>query len=165
MEQLIGTPVEVPELLFGKVAPYFAIGLADVGLAVALGQWLFAVPLRGSAGLLFALASVFLAGMLFFGLMLSASLKSQVLANQAAILSGYLPTLMLSGFVFAFEDMPTLIRALTYIVPARYFIEILRGIYLKGIGWEVLWLNASLLGLYALAMIALAHKKMKLKLE
>ncbi|MCX7050133.1 MAG: ABC transporter permease [Candidatus Sumerlaeota bacterium] len=164
MEQLISTPVRAPELVLGKVVPYFAIGFVDVAIAVAMGQWFFHVPLRGSAGLLFAMAAVFLTGALFFGLTLSIVTKSQVLANQAALLGSFLPTLLLSGFVFAIADMPRPIQLLTYIVPARYFIAILRGIYLKGIGLEVLWFNALLLAIYATIMVTVAHKNMRLKL-
>ncbi len=165
MEQLISTPVRVPELVIGKVIPYFAIGLADVALAVIIGRLIFDVPLRGSTGLLFAMASVFLTGALFLGLLLSIVLKTQVLANQLALFSNYLPTLMLSGFVFGIHNMPLPVQAITFIIPARYFIAMLRGIFLKGIGLEILWLNAVLLCLYAVVMVILAHKKMILKLK
>jgi len=165
MEQLISTPLKGPELIFGKVLPYFAIGMTDVALAVMMGKWLFHVPIVGNAALLFVLAAVFLTGSLFWGMFLSIVLKSQVLANQIAIVSGYLPTLILSGFVFAIENMPLPIQCITYLVPARYFIAILRGIYLKGIGLEILWLDAVLLCLYAGIMILLANKKFKFKLE
>ncbi|HSO10368.1 MAG TPA: ABC transporter permease, partial [Desulfoprunum sp.] len=145
MEQLISTPLTAPELIFGKVVPYFAVGMIDVALAVFIGRWVFAVPIVGNAGLLFALAALFLTGILFFGLLLSIRLKSQVLANQMAIITGFMPTLLLSGFVFAIENMPLPLQILTYIFPARYFIAILRGIYLKGIGLEILWLDAVFL--------------------
>ena len=165
MEQLISTPLKGPELIFGKVIPYFLIGMTDVAIAVTLGKWLFHVPIVGNAGLLFAVASIFLSGALFWGMFLSIVLKSQVLANQMAIVSGYLPTLILSGFVFAIENMPLPIQAITYIVPARYFIAILRGIYMKGIGLEILFVDALLLSVYAGIMILLANKKFKFKLE
>jgi len=165
MEQLLATPIRVPELLLGKVIPYFLIGMVDVGLSVGLGYVLFDVPLRGSTGLVFGLASVFLIGTLFYGLMISIVTKSQVLANQIALLSSFMPSIMLSGFMFAIEDMPSLIRQLSYILPARYLIAILRGIYLKGIGLEILWLNAALLTLYMIIMVVLAHRKMRLTLE
>ncbi len=165
MEQLISTPVRVPELVTGKVIPYFVIGMLDVAVAAAMGQWLFDVPLRGSPGLLFGVSAVFLVGALFYGMLLSIGLKTQVLANQAALISGFLPALMLSGFVFAIENMPAVIRVLTYIIPARYFIALLRGIYLKGVGLEVMWLNGLLLSIYALIMVVAAHRKLKLKLE
>jgi len=165
MEQLISTPLRVPEIVLGKVIPYFVIGMVDVAIAVAMGEWLFHVPLRGNPALLFSMAAVFLTGALFFGMMLSITLKSQVLANQIALVASYLPTLILSGFVFAIGNMPLPLQWLTYIVPARYFIALLRGIYLKGIGLEIMWVNALLLTLYALLMVLLAHKQMKLKLE
>lgn len=165
MEQLISTPIRPAELVFGKVIPYFVIGLADVAIAVGIGQLLFQVPLRGSTGLLFALASVFLTGALFFGLMLSIVLKKQVLANQSALLASYLPTIMLSGFVFSIENMPTFFHYFTYLVQARYMIEILRGIYLKGVGLEILWLNGALLCVYAGILMLVANKRMKLRLE
>ncbi len=165
MEQLISTPLRVPELVLGKVIPYFVIGMIDVSLAVWMGHSLFGVPLRGNTGLIFAMASIFMCGALFFGLTLSIVFKTQVLANQLAVFASYLPTLLLSGFVFGIHNMPQPIQIITYIVPARYFIALMRGIFLKGIGLEVLWLNALLLAAYAAAMVALAHRKMKLKLE
>jgi ABC-2 type transport system permease protein len=165
MEQLISTPLRVPELVIGKVIPYFTVGMADVVMAVVMGHFLFQVPLRGNAGLLFAMASVFLSGVLFFGMMLSIVLKSQVLANQLALFATYLPTLMLSGFVFSIHNMPLPIQVITYIVPARYFIDAMRGIFLKGVGLEILGLNALLLILYTTVMVLLAHRKMRFKLE
>lgn len=165
MEQLISTPIRVPELVLGKVVPYFVIGFTDVAIAVVVGRWVFDVPLRGSTGLLFASASIFLTGALFQGLLLSIVLKTQVLANQIALVLGYLPTLILSGFVFGIHNMPLPIQAITFLVPGRYFITMLRGIYLKGIGLEILWLDAALLTLYAAVMVVLAHRKMRLTLE
>ncbi|MGX9364441.1 ABC transporter permease [Desulfoplanes sp. PS50] len=165
MEQLLATPIRVPELLVGKVIPYFIIGIVDVALSVGLGYLLFDVPLRGSTGLVFGLASIFLIGTLFYGLMVSIATKSQVLANQIALLSSFMPSIMLSGFMFAIQDMPSLIQAVSYILPARYLIAILRGIYLKGIGLEILWVNALLLAVYMVIMIVMAHKKMRLSLE
>jgi ABC-2 type transport system permease protein len=165
MEQLISTPLRGPELIVGKVIPYFVIGMADVALAVAMGKWIFDVPVVGNAGLLFAMAALFLTGALFFGLTLSIVMKSQTLANQAAIMAGFLPTLLLSGFVFAIENMPMPLQIITYIVPARYFIAILRGIYLKGIGLEILWTDALFLLVYSLVMITIANRKFRFKLE
>jgi ABC-2 type transport system permease protein len=165
MEQLISTPLRGPELIFGKVVPYFTIGMTDLIIAVTLGKWLFKVDIVGNAALLFTMSAVFLTGALFFGMTLSIVLKSQVLANQIAIVAGFMPTLVLSGFVFAIENMPLPIRCLTYIVPARYFIAIMRGIYMKGIGLEVLWLDALLLSVWAGLMVTLANRKFKFKLE
>ncbi len=165
MEQLISTPVRVPELVFGKVAPYFVIGFVDMVIAVVMGRYLFGVPFRGNVALLFCTASIFLAGALFFGLMVSIVFKKQVLANQTALLASYLPTMMLSGFVFDIDNMPRIYHYLTYLVPARYILEILRAIYLKGVGLEILWFNALLLCVYACLMVALCLKRLKLTLE
>ena len=165
MEQLISTPIRVPELVLGKVVPYFVIGMTDVAIAVVMGKWLFHVPLRGSVVLLFVLAAIFLTGALFFGLTLSIVLRVQMIANQISLVASYMPTLMLSGFSFAIANMPEPIRILTYLVPGRYFITILRGIYLKGVGLEVLWSSVLFLVLFAVIMVTAAHKKMRLKLE
>ncbi len=165
MEQLISTPLRRSELIFGKVIPYFVIGMLDVLIAVVIGKTIFHVPIVGNSGLLFAFSALFLSGALFFGMTISIVMKSQVLANQTAILAGFLPTLILSGFVFAIENMPVPLQFLTYIVPARYFIAILRGIYLKGIGLDILWIDGLMLGIYTLIMIVLAHRKLKFKLE
>jgi ABC-2 type transport system permease protein len=165
MEQLISTPLRVPELVIGKVIPYFGVGLADVVLAVVMGHFVFHVPIRGNAALLFTIASVFLCGVLFFGMMLSIALKSQVLANQLALFATYLPTLLLSGFVFSIHNMPPPIQVITYIVPARYFIAAMRGIFLKGVGLEILWINVALLLLYTALMVLLAHRRLRFKLE
>jgi ABC-2 type transport system permease protein len=165
MEQLIATPLKGSELIFGKAVPYLIIGMTDVAIAVSMGRWLFGVPIVGNTALLFAMAAIFLTGALFWGMTLSIVLKSQVLANQIAIVSGYLPTLILSGFVFAIENMPLPIQCITYIVPARYFIALLRGIYMKGIGLEILWLDAVLLSMYAVFMVILANRKFRFKLD
>jgi len=165
MEQLISTPVRGPELIIGKLVPYFVIGLIDVVIAVVMGQWVFAVPLRGSVALLFALASVFLCGALSMGITISLALKKQVLSTQVALLATYLPTLLLSGFVFSIANMPLAIQGLTYLVPARYLIAILRAVYAKGVGLEIIWLNALLLLIWAVIMFANANRLMKLRMS
>jgi len=165
MEQLISTPVTGSEVIFGKVVPYFAIGFLDLLISFFVGRWVFGVPFRGNAALLFILSGLFLSGALFFGLLLSIKLKKQVLANQVALISGYLPALFLSGFVFAIPNMPWFLQKLSLIVPARYFVSILRGIYLKGVGLEVLWFNAMILTLYALIVVRAAQADLKLKID
>ncbi len=165
MEQLVSTPVTRAEIVLGKVIPYFCIGFADLMISFVVGRYFFDVPFRGNILVLFLLSSIFLAGSLFFGLMLSIKLKRQVLANQSALMAGYLPTLFLSGFVFAIPNMPCFLQILSHIVPARYFISILRSIYLKGAGLEVLWFNALILLFFALLMLKLSHKNLILKME
>lgn len=165
MEQLISTPLHASEIVLGKAFPYFVIGLIDLSVSVFVGHTIFGVPFRGNLALLFILSSFFLTGSLFFGLLLSIKLKQQVVASQMALMSGYLPTLLLSGFVFAIPNMATFLQLISKIVPAKYFITILKGIYLKGVGLEVLFGNAFAMVFYALLMVFLAKKNLKLYIE
>jgi len=164
MEQLISTPLRTEELILGKLLPYFLIGLLDVLLAVAMGQFLFHVPLRGSVALLFALAAVFLTGTLALGLVVSIVARNQLLANQLAMVVTFLPAFLLSGFMFAISNMPGAIRLVTYFVPARYFVAVLKGIYLKGVGLAVLGGEALLLVLFALVVLVVAKATFRKKL-
>lgn len=164
MEQLISTPVKVPELILGKLIPYFAIGMCDVALAVLMGEFVFHVPLRGNVALLFGTSVIFLTGALAMGLSISIVTKSQLLSSQVATVATFLPAFLLSGFIFTIANMPQAIQMVTYIVPARYFVAILKGIYLKGVGLEILAGQVGLLVLYAAAMLLLANLKLKKKL-
>jgi ABC-2 type transport system permease protein len=164
MEQLISTPVQGSELVCGKLIPYFAIGLLDMVLAVTLGQFLFQIPLRGNVALLFGVASIFLIGVLTMGMLFSIATKSQLLASQLAMTATFLPAFLLSGFIFAIVNMPRPIQWITYLVPARYFIGILKGIYLKGVGLEILAGDTILLTLFAVAMVLVAQWRFKKKL-
>lgn len=163
MEQLISTPVRGCELILGKLIPYFAIGLLDVTLAVIMGEYVFQVPLRGSAALLFGMAAIFLAGSLSMGLLISIVTKSQLLANQLALVLTFLPSFLLSGFMFAVTNMPKPIQVITYLIPARYFIAMLRGIYLKGIGLEILAVEAILLTVFGAVVVVFANASFKKK--
>jgi ABC-2 type transport system permease protein len=165
MEQLISTPVKGPELILGKLLPYFAIGMFDVLLVVLLGQFVFRVPLRGSVVLLFGMAAIFLVGTLALGILVSVVTKSQLLASQLAMVLTFVPSFLLSGFVFAISNMPEPIQWVTYAVPARYFIAMLKAIYLKGVGLEILAGEAVLLTGYGMVMVLLANAAFKKKLE
>ena len=164
MEQLISTPVKGPELIFGKLVPYFVIGMFDVLLAVLMGEFVFHVPLRGSLLLLFVMAAIFLVGALSLGMVISIVAKNQLLANQLAMILTFVPAFILSGLVYAISVMPWPIRLVTYLVPARYFVSLLKGIYLKGVGLSVLGSEAILLVIFAVAMVALAHHQFRKKL-
>jgi ABC-2 type transport system permease protein len=164
MEQLISTPLKGSELILGKLLPYFAIGMLDVLLAVVMGQFLFRVPLRGNVALLFAMAAIFLAGALSLGMVISIVTKSQLLASQLAMVLTFLPSFLLSGFMYAIGNMPHAIQLVTYLIPARYFVTLLKGIYLKGIGLEILALEAGLLTVFGAAMVLFANLKFKKKL-
>lgn len=164
MEQLISTPIQVPELILGKLTPYFCIALLDVGIAVLMGEFLFHVPLRGNVALLFGLASIFLVGALALGMMISIVTKTQLLASQLAMVATFLPTFLLSGFAFDIANMPAVLQALSYAIPARYFIVIVKGIYLKGIGMEILLPETVLLAVFGVLVLLLAHIKFKKKM-
>jgi ABC-2 type transport system permease protein len=165
MEQLISTPVTGPELIAGKLAPYFALGMIDLVLAVVMGKFLFQVPLRGSVALLFVSAGVFLAGALSMGMLFSIVARSQLLASQLAMMITFLPAFLLSGFVFAIGNMPRPIQVATHVIPARYLVSILRGIYLKGVGLEVLGGELAFLALFGGLVILAASRKFRKKLE
>lgn len=163
MEQLISTPVKARELIAGKFIPYFIIGLIDLIIAVLMAQFIYCIPFRGSLILLFVLSSLFLTGALMMGILISVVARSQLLASQMAIMATFIPTYLLSGFVYPIYNMPSLIQMITYFVPARYFIVVLHGIYLKGVGLKALWTQALFLLIYAVLMTFLAVKKFKKK--
>lgn len=164
MEQLISTPVKAPELVIGKLFPYFVIGMVDVLLSVLMGEYLFHVPLHGSIPLLFAMAAVFLMGALSLGILISIVTKSQLVASQLAMVLTFLPAFLLSGFMYAISNMPRAVQMLTYLIPARYFVALLKGIYLKGTGFAVLYQEIILLSVFGLLMFLLAIAKFKKKL-
>jgi ABC-2 type transport system permease protein len=164
MEQLISTPVRAPELVLGKLLPYIAIGLANMVIAVLMAVYLFEVPLRGSVGLLFGVGTLFVIGTLAQGLLISTLAKQQLLASQMAMVSTFLPAFLLSGFAFAIANMPVPVQAITFIVPARYFVALVKGIFLRGVGLDVMWADALFLGVFALVVIAIAIRKTRKRL-
>ncbi|HEU4949437.1 MAG TPA: ABC transporter permease [Candidatus Deferrimicrobiaceae bacterium] len=164
MEQLISSPILARELVLGKLLPYVSLGMLDVLLAVGMGEFLFQVPLRGSVALLFGMAAVFLAGALSMGMVISIVTKSQLLASQLAMVLTFLPSFLLSGFLYAIGNMPKPIRIVTYAIPSRYFVTLLKGIYLKGTGLSILLGEAALLTAFGAAMVLLANRKFRKKL-
>lgn len=139
METIKSMPVRAPEFLLGKAIPYFFIGLTDVLISILLGQLLFGIVMKGNFWLMLTASSLYLGIALSLGLLISTVTKSQMMANQIAILTTYLPSLLLSNFVFPIVNMPQVIQYITLIVPARYFIDILSGIYLRNLGLAYLW--------------------------
>jgi ABC-2 type transport system permease protein len=164
MEQLLSTPLRPAELVLGKMSAYFTLGLADALIAVAIGVGLFGVPLRGNVALLFTSTCVFLFGALCWGILISAITRSQLLAYQIGIISSFLPAFLLSGFVFSIENMPAVVQVVTYIVPARYFVTLLKGIFLKGIGVSLLWTELVFLLAYCTIVFIGATRKVGSKL-
>ena len=137
MEAMMATPIGVAELLIGKLLPYFALALASITLCTAVAVFLFGVPMRGSPLALLLVSMAFLCPALGQGLLISALTKNQFVASQVALLSGFLPAFLLSGFIFEIASMPVPIQWLTAIVPARYFIPSLQTVFLTGDVWPL----------------------------
>ncbi len=165
MEQLIATPVRVPELILGKLLPHCAIGVLDVVLCVLVSVLVFNVPLRGHVIVLAAVSGMFLLGALSLGLAISIRAKSQLLASQVAMLATLFPAFALSGFAAPIENMPAWLQAVTYLVPARYFVTALKGIFLKGLGPAGLAEEEIFLALFAVVTVALALRTFRKNLE
>jgi ABC-2 type transport system permease protein len=164
MEQILSTPLRPAEMVLGKMLAYFAVGVADAAVAFLVGIFVFQVPFRGSLGLLAFSICLFLFGALCWGIFVSAAAKTQLQAYQMGILSSFLPAFLLSGFIYSIENMPWVIRIITHIIPARYVVTILKGIFLKGIGIGVLWGELGFLALYGTIVFLAATRKLNRKL-
>ncbi|MCX7821808.1 MAG: ABC transporter permease [Brevinematales bacterium] len=164
-ETLITTPLTKYELFFGKLIPYIFIALFDVILTVVIGYFLFKVPIKGSYIELYLVALLFLIGSSSIGMLISTLTKSQILSIQISMILTYLPTFILSGYIFPIINMPFLIRLITYIVPAKYLITFMKGITLKGVGISVLWSQVVFLLIFSSVVSFLALKKIKMSLE
>jgi ABC-2 type transport system permease protein len=156
LEQLNVTPLRRWELIVGKLLPYALVGMVDVCLVLGIAVFWFEVPLRGSVVLLFALSAVYLLTTLGLGLFISTISSTQQQAMMTATFFFLTPMIFLSGFIFPIENMPAVIQPFTYLIPLRYFLEILRAIFLKGVGLETLWPQALALMAWGLAMLGLA---------
>lgn len=165
MEGLMATPLKKTELMLGKLGPYFLIGMFDMLIVMALGKFLFDVPLRGSGLLLLGLSALFLIATLGQGLLISVSAENQLQAFQMAMLTTFLPAFLLSGFVFSIYLMPLPLQIASYIVPARYVVTISKGIYLKGVGLKVLWPSALMLAGAAVFFVGMAIRKFVKKIR
>ena len=161
MEQIRMSPIGPVGYVLGKTVPYFVISLASAIGVVAVSMALFDLPMRGSWPLLVGSVSVFLVGALAMGLLISTVAESQQVAFQLALLSSFLPTLMLSGFIFPISSMPAFLQGVTRVVPARYFLTVLRGVLLKGIGADLLWRDLAALGVIAVVLLGLASARLK----
>ncbi len=156
MEQLASTPVHRLEVIFGKMLPYLLIGFVDVAVTIIVAMALFGVPFRGNPFFLAGMTLLFLLGALGLGTFISATMKSQVLATQAAMVATFLPAMLLSGFIFDIASMPIVLRAVSLAVPARYYIAVTRGVLLKGVGGSALWVQGVSMIVFATIGIALA---------
>jgi ABC-2 type transport system permease protein len=156
LEQLNVTPLARWELITGKLLPYGFIGIIDVVLVLIVAVYWFEVPMRGSIPLLFAMSLIYLLSTLGLGLFVSTISQTQQQAMMTTTFFFMMPMLYLSGFIFPIEDMPAWIQPLTYLIPLRYFLVIVRGIFQKGIGLEILWPHALALFAWGATVLALA---------
>lgn len=164
MEQLISTPVTESELMLGKLAPYFVIGMLDTCLCAVLGVLWFGVPFRGSWILFFFSSTLFLIVVLSAGYFISVVAKSQLAASQISLFATFLPAFLLSGFLFPIDQMPVAIQAVTYLLPARYYMAIVRNVFLKGTAVTLLLNELVALSLLALLLVFFATRIFRKKL-
>jgi ABC-2 type transport system permease protein len=164
MEQLIVTPMRPYELILGKLLPFFLIGLVEIAVVVSVAVFGFGVPVKGSVWLLFGLSPIFMLTTLGLGLFISTISRNQ---QQAMLTAAFfiIPQMILSGFVFPIENMPRLIQWLTHLVPLRYFLVIIRGLFLKAVGLDALWDETAALIVFGLAILGLSVLRFRKKLE
>ncbi len=164
MEQLISTPVTLAEMMLGKLVPYFVIGMFDVILCAVLAIYWFHVPFRGSFVTLLVSSAMFMVVVLSLGFFISVNAKSQFAASQIALLITFLPAFLLSGFLFAIEQMPVALQWITRILPARYYVSVLKKIFLKGTPTASLYPDLIPLAVFAIVLALLAtrtfHKRL-----
>ena len=159
IEQIVSSPIGRYELMIGKVLPYAILAYLDFLLIIGASYLLFGVTIKGSPPLLLLTAFFYLIGVLGLGILISTSTQTQMAAMLTAILASMLPSILLSGFIFPINQMPRVLQAITVVVPARYFIEILRDIYLKGLGFEYFWKETLYILLFGFATLILAARR------
>jgi ABC-2 type transport system permease protein len=160
MEQVRMAPLDAASFVVGKTIPYFVVSLASALGIVVVSMLLFGMPMRGSWLVLLLALSLFLVGALGLGLLISSIAETQQVAFQVALLVSFLPTLMLSGFVFPIASMPRALQLITFAVPARYFLVALRAIVLKGAGLSVYWVELVALSVFAVVVLGLASVRL-----
>jgi ABC-2 type transport system permease protein len=156
LDQLNVSPIRRWELVFGKLLPYAMVGLVDVCLVLAVAVYWFEVPLRGSVPLLFGACGIYLLCTLGLGLLISTISETQQQAMLTSTFFFIVPMMYLSGFIFPIENMPQVIQWVTYLIPLRYFLVIVRGIFLKGVGFDILWPQFAALAAWGVCVLALA---------
>jgi ABC-2 type transport system permease protein len=165
IEQIVSSPIRRYELMAGKVLPYAALAYLDFLLIIIASYLLFGVTIKGSLTLLLISAFFYLIGVLGMGVLISTATETQISAMLAAIMLSMLPSILLSGFIFPIRQMPQALQILTIVVPARYFIEILRDIYLKGLGLESFWRETLYIAAFGFAMLGLAVRRFHKRLD
>lgn len=165
LEALLVTPARMGEIILSKLAAYFLLGIGGMLLSVAMALYLFHVPLRGSFAVLLVTSSLFLLVALGMGLLISTLTKNQFVAGQVAIIVTFLPAFLLSGFIFDIASMPWIVRGITHVIAARYFVAILQTVFLAGDIWAIILPNALALGVMAAIFLGLVWRKSRKRLE
>ena len=165
MEQLVSTPIGRLEIQIGKLVPYFVIGLADTALCAGMAVWWFDVPFRGSWLVLVGCSTLFLVAVLSLGYYISVTAKSQLGAGQMAMLATFLPTFLLSGVIFPIDQMPVVVQWITRLVPGRYYVAILRDVFLKGTAVSLLLPPLAALGAIAAVLTVLSTRAFQKRIE
>jgi len=165
MEALITTRVTRMQILLGKYIPYFILGMLSMAFSVSMCTLVFGVPFRGSYLILFFVSALFLLSSLGIGLTISMAFKEQFQASQAALAIGYMPAMMLSGLMFPINSMPAWIQAITYFIPARYFVSFVESEFLAGSIWPIILINSLYLGLLATFFFIINYRKTKMRLN
>ena len=157
LEALFVTPVHPVEILLAKIIPYFVVGLAGLGLCLVAARLLFGVPMQGSLLVLLAASMIYMIVSLSIGLLISAFTRNQFLSSQVAILASFMPAMMLSGFVFDLRNVPQAVQIAGYLLPATYFMDVVKTLFLAGTYWPSVLKNCGILMLYAIVLLALAR--------
>jgi len=165
MEALLATPVTRAELLLSKIIPYYALGIVSLLICVAVAVFALHVPFRGSLWVLLMVSSLFLFSALGFGLLLSTVTRNQFNAAQGALNGAFLPALILSGFIYEIRSMPLIIQAVTYLIPARYFVNAMHTLFMAGNIWSVLLRNMFFLAIASVFFLGLTALKTRRRLE
>jgi ABC-2 type transport system permease protein len=165
MEQLVSTPVTKAEIQIGKLLPYFVIGMGDTALCTTVALWWFDVPFRGRWSVLFGSSAMFLTVVLSLGYYISVITKSQLGASQVAVMATLMPTLLLSGFIFPIDQMPIVVQWISRVLPAPYYVSIVRNVFLKGTEVELLVGHLLALGIIAAVLVTLSTRSFQKRLE
>ncbi|HPG41547.1 MAG TPA: ABC transporter permease [bacterium] len=165
MEQILVSPIRSYEIIIGKVLPYIVVAFVVASVVLAFAKIVFAVPIRGNLLLLAALSLVFIYASLSLGVLISSKARTQQVALMISLVGTLLPSILLSGFIFPLFALPKFLQALSYAVPARYYLVIVRGIMLKGIGFEYLYLPTLSLFLFGTLLLMISMKNFKTNLE
>jgi ABC-2 type transport system permease protein len=165
LESLFVTPVRPLEIVLSKLLPYLAVGAIDLALCLLAARFLFEVPIRGSLGVIVAVSLLYLAVSLLLGLFISGVTRNQFQASQVALLTSFLPALMLSGFVFDLRNVPLAIQVISQVLPATHFMSLVKTLFLAGDNWPMVWRDGTILALYALVLTWATRRQLRKSLQ